>query len=138
VAWERAKEAQATGNSQEVGTQVRAALGHYHKALDLLPEDAVNDLSVTHNQLGVIYQNIGQVDAALRHYQKGISLFERAGDHYNAAATRENVALALLQADRRADALDYARAALQGFQRYGERAQHDIDKVQALIDHIQG
>ena len=55
VAWEQAKEAQAAGDAQQVNTQVRAALGHYHQALDLLPADAVNDLSVTHNQLGLIY-----------------------------------------------------------------------------------
>ncbi len=137
VAWERAREAQAAGATQEVGTQVRAALDHYHQALDLLPADAVNDLFVTHGQLGSIYKNIGGIDAAMPHYQEAIRLSGNSGDHYRAAETRHNVALALLQAGRRADALDYARAALRGYQRYGERAQRDIEQAQAMIDHLQ-
>ncbi|WP_295440815.1 tetratricopeptide repeat protein [uncultured Thiodictyon sp.] len=137
VAWEQAYEAKAAGDAQQVSTRVREALGHYHQALDLLPADAVNSLSVAHNQLGMIYKNIGQLDQALPHYQQAIRLFEGAGDHHHAAAARYNVAIALLQANRHTDALDYARAALQGFQRYGERAQRDIDDAQALIRHIQ-
>ena len=137
VAWEQAKEAQAAGDAQQVNTRVREALGHYHQALDLLPADAVNDLSVVHNQLGNIYDDIGQFDQALPHFQESIRLKEGADNHYGAALTRENVAIALLQANRHADALDYAQAALQGFQRYGERAQRNIDKVQTLIRRIQ-
>jgi hypothetical protein len=71
------------------------------------------------------------------HFQQAIRLYEAAGNLYAAAQTRANVAVALLQANRHADALDYARAALQGFQRYGEQAQRDIDKVQALIRDIE-
>jgi Tfp pilus assembly protein PilF len=86
----------------------------------------------------VIYKNIGQLDAALPRYQEAIRLDDRAGNNYGAAQTRYNVALARLEADRRADALDYARATLQGLQSYGERAQRNIDEVQALIHRIQG
>ncbi len=138
VAWERALEAQAAGNTVEVEAQIRAALGHYHQALELLPADAVNDRSVAHYQLGYIYLGIGRLDAALRHFQEVIHLCDDSGDHYGAASARFNVAIALLQANRRLDALDYARAALQGFQRYGGRAQDMIDQTQALIQDIQG
>jgi tetratricopeptide (TPR) repeat protein len=103
-----------------------------------LPTDAVKDLSVAHNALGVIYASIDQIDTALPHYQEDIRLCDSTGDRYGASQTRYNVALALLQADRRDDALDYARAALQGFQRHGERAQRYIDMAQALIRRIQG
>ncbi len=137
IAWEQAKEAQAGGDAGEVDNRVRASLGHYHQALDLLPADAVNDLSVTHNALGVIYMSIGQLDTALPHDQEDIRICEGSGDHYGAARTRFNVAIALLQAHRHADALDYAHAALHGFQRYGERAQRDIDDAQALIHRIE-
>jgi tetratricopeptide (TPR) repeat protein len=127
----------ATKQPSEAKAQVKAALQHYHQALALLPADAANDLAVTHNQLGMIYQNIGQLEPALRHYQECIRIRDEGGDHYGTAQTRYNVALALLQAQRLPDALAYARAALRGYQHYGERAQHDIDRTQALIDHIE-
>jgi len=114
-----------------------AALEHYHRALDLLPADARSDLPVAHNQLGIIYRTIGRLDDALFHYQESIRLYDGCGDHYQAAMVRYNVAHALLPDGRDADALDYARAALQGLQCYGDRAQRDIDKVQAMIRHIQ-
>jgi len=100
VAWERVEEAQATGDAKAVDTKVRAALDHYQQALTRLPTDAMNDLSVAHNQLGGIYQTIGQIDAALPHYQQCIHLRDSSGDHYGAAQTRNNVALALVQAGR--------------------------------------
>jgi hypothetical protein len=75
---------------------------------------------------------------ALPHYQEAIRLAEGSRDYYSAARTRYNVALSLLRADRRADALDYASVALQGFQRSGERAERNIDKVQALPRDIEG
>lgn len=137
LAWERVEEAVAAGQQQQAAIQAQAALEHYHQALELLPADAVADLSAVHNQLGLIYQAIGQLDAALHHYQEDIRLCDDSGDHYGAAQTRYNVALALHGAGRRADALDYARAALQGYQRYGERAQRNIDKTQALIRMIE-
>jgi tetratricopeptide (TPR) repeat protein len=137
VAWERFEEARAAKQSSESEAQAEAALQHYHQALTLLPADAVNDLAVVHNQLGMIYGTIGQLEPALHHNQEYIRLNEEGGNHYGAARTRYNVAIDLLQAQRLPDALSYARAALRGFQRYGERAQRDIDKTQALIDRIE-
>jgi tetratricopeptide (TPR) repeat protein len=137
VAWELFKEAMAAKQPSEAEAQVKAALQHYHQALALLPADAVNDLAAVHNQLGMIYKNIGQLEPALHHYQEAIRVYEDSGDHYHAALVRYNVALALLQAQRLPDALAYARAALRGYQHYGERAQQEIGKTQALIDHIE-
>jgi len=138
VAWERGEDAARAGEMDEANTQVRAALGYYNQALALLPGDAVDDLAVAHTSLGVIYGNTNQLDGALHHYQEGIRLFEDAGNFYEASKHRYNVALALLQANRRADALVYARAALQGFERYGERARDMIERTRALIARIGG
>ncbi len=137
VAWKQAKVAHQAQQPGEVDTQVRAALDHYHQALALLPADSVNDLAVAHNQLGEIYRIVGQLEPALYHYQECIRISDEGGDHYIAAVTRYNVALALLQAKRHPDALAYARAALRGYQHYGERAQDKIDKTEALIAHIE-
>ncbi len=46
---------------------LNAAVDYYQQALALLPPDAVNDLAVTHNQLGGIYTTIGDLERALNH-----------------------------------------------------------------------
>ena len=52
-------------------------------------------------------------------------LLTEIGNHFSAAQTCYNVAVA------------YARAALRGFQHYGERAQQYIDRTQAFIARIE-
>jgi len=104
-------------------------------SLDLLAHDAVNDLAVTHNQLGNIYDAAGNLGQALAHYRKGIGYNEAAGDTYGAALTRYNVALA--RRGRFADAKDYAVAALRGFEAYGEGAKEKVLKTLKLIADIE-
>jgi tetratricopeptide (TPR) repeat protein len=56
VAFERFQEARSAGRPEaELVGHLNTAVGFYHQALDLLPDNAVNDLAVTHNQLGMIY-----------------------------------------------------------------------------------
>ena len=110
----------------------------YHQALDLLPPNAVDDLAVTHNALGVIYDGaVGDLDRALPHYREAIRYFEAAGDLYQAAGTRFNVAVGLMQAGRLEDAREYAYAALRNYQTYGDRAAAEIQQAQGLIAEIE-
>jgi len=106
-------------------------------SLDLLAHDAVNDLAVTPNQLGNIYDAAGNLGQALAHYRKGIGYNEAAGDTYGAALTRYNVALALPRRGRFANAKDYAVAALLGFEAYGEGAKEKVLKTLKLIADIE-
>jgi tetratricopeptide (TPR) repeat protein len=101
----------------------------YHEDLDLLPADAVTDLAVVYGQLGVIYGDAGDLDRAVQHYRKSIQFKERSGNLYSASANRFNVAIDLFNAGRRADALEYAQAALRGFESYGERAEEEIERL---------
>jgi hypothetical protein len=48
------------------------------------------------------------------------------------------VAFDLLAAGRRADALEYAEAALRGYEPYGEAAAEKIEKTRRLIADIRG
>jgi hypothetical protein len=57
---------------------------------------------------------------------------------FNASATRFNVAVVFFNAGHQADALEYAKAALQGFESYGERAAEMIEKTRGLIAEIRG
>jgi len=138
VARERFKEAQAAGRSEEeLLRHLNDAVQFYHQALDLLPPNAVDDLAVVHNQLGLTYDDAGDLSRALPHYRESIRFEEMQGHLYGAAQTRGNVALALARADRLADAREYALAALRNYQTYGERAAAEIQKTQGLIDLIE-
>ena len=137
VAFERFQEARSAGRPEaELVGHLNTAVGFYHQALDLLPDNAVNDLAVAHNQLGEIYRNAGDIDRALPHYRESIRLTEASGNVYGAAQTRFNVALALAQSGRVADAREYARAALRNFETYGAGAAQEIQRTQQLLARL--
>ncbi|MAU00227.1 MAG: hypothetical protein CL608_24065 [Anaerolineaceae bacterium] len=137
VAYERFRETQAMDAAEaELLTHLNAALDYYQKALALLPANAINDLAVSHHQLGVIYSSVRQTDRALEHWQKTINYMERVGNMYSAGETRFSVALTLYQHNRLADARAYAEAALRNFQVYGNRAADMIEQTQRLLQDI--
>jgi tetratricopeptide (TPR) repeat protein len=138
VAWERFKDARAAGQPEAALLRhLNDAAGFYYQALDLLPPNAVDDLAVTHNQLGNVYDDAGDLERALRHWRESIRYEEAQGNQYGAGQTRFNVALTLANAGRLADALDYAQAALRDFEPYGAGAAADIEDTQRLIADIQ-
>jgi tetratricopeptide (TPR) repeat protein len=138
VAYERFKEARATKKpGEELLQHINSALQYYQQALGMFPPNAVGDLAVTHNQLGIIYQNAGDLDRALPHYRESIRYEEIQGNLYGAAQARLGIALALARAGRLADALEYARAALSNFETYGEGASEAIQGTQELIAQIE-
>lgn len=138
IAWARFGDASAAGADHASLTgHLQAAHDGYTAALSLLPADAHDDLAVSHHQLGVIFATIGAVDPAAGHYRQAIRHQEARGDRYHAALTRRNLAGLYLQAQRCADALDYASAALAGFESFGTRAAADVEDTRALIAAIE-
>jgi tetratricopeptide (TPR) repeat protein len=86
VAFERFREARSAGRPEvELVDYLNTALGFYHQSLDLLPESAVNEVAITHNALGAIYGEAGDIDRALPHYREAIRYHEGAGNVYGAA-----------------------------------------------------
>jgi tetratricopeptide (TPR) repeat protein len=139
VAYERFREARtAERPKEEILRHLNEAVRLYHESLDLLPADAINELAVAHNQLGAIYGDAGDLDRAVQHYRESIHYEEMQSNIYGAAQTRFNVAIALFNAGRRTDALEYAEAALRGFESYGERAAEMIERTRGLIAKIRG
>jgi tetratricopeptide (TPR) repeat protein len=74
-------------------------IGHLSKAekycrqaLEMYPTHAVRELGTTHYQLGILYANGGQIDAALRHYRESIRYCDVMQDRFAAGETRRNVA----------------------------------------------
>jgi tetratricopeptide (TPR) repeat protein len=138
VAYERFKEERQAGEPEAVLLEhLNAALHAYQQALAMLPPDAVNDLATFHNQLGNIYGEAGQTEQAVAHWREAIRFFEQAGALYNAALTRENVAIAYAQAGRFEDALLFARAALANFEQFGPAAGDWIERARGLVAQIE-
>jgi tetratricopeptide (TPR) repeat protein len=136
IALERFDEAQAAGRDRDLPTLLDEAARRYHEELDLLPSDAVDGFATAHNQLGTIYWRTGDVDRALHHYRQAIHYEEMQGNLYGAARARFNAAIALQSSGRRIDALDYANAALRGFESYGDGAANGIQRASELIEQL--
>jgi tetratricopeptide (TPR) repeat protein len=138
VAYKRFQDAQEAKRPEaELLRHLNDAAGFYGQALDLTLPDAVDDLAVTHNQLGNIYGDAGDLDRAVQHFRESIRYEEMQGNHYGAAQTRFNVALALMNAGRLPDAREYAQAALRNYETYGDRAAADIQRTRELIALIE-
>jgi len=136
--YQRFNDAKKEGKTkEELLKHLNNAEDYYQQALALLPPDAVDDLAVAHNQLGIIYKNAGDLESALEHYNHAIHFHENAGNFYAAGQTRRNVANALANNGRLPDALLYARAALRNFESYGGRAKDMEDDAKGLIEEIE-
>lgn len=125
----------------------QAAEAYYLEALRLCPKDALTHLSPTHNQLGNLYKEFGQLDRAREHYEKDAQYEEKAGNRFGAGQTRFNMAVMYVQAAGREEqpsqqrdsllrARAYAEAALRDFQQYQGRAAADEADAQRLLDNI--
>jgi tetratricopeptide (TPR) repeat protein len=134
VAYKRFEEAKAAGQPEPaVLGFLNTAVSRYHKALKLLPPNAVDNLAIVHNALGAAYMDgAGDIDSALPHFRKAIRYFEAADDLYHSALVRCNVASSLARNGRLADARDYAAAALRNFEQFGPGAASDVEKTRQL------
>ena len=138
VAYERFIDARKAGEPVEQQARHLAdAANAYQQALEMLPPDSISDLAVAHNQLGIIYRNAGDTNAALGHYQQAIQYHERQANPYMAGQTRRNTALALDDAGRSQQALLYAEAALRDFQAVGPGATADVEQTRQLIAELE-
>ncbi len=145
---ERFRESSERGDSEEtVLKHAQAAEQHYMLALDLCPASAPTDLGPIHNQLGVLYAQVGQIEQARVHYEKRVQLAEQTGNYHSAGQTRFNIALMYAEAAERESILSrkrdllhraqaYAQAAQRDFQQYQGRASEDEAKVQRLLAAI--
>jgi tetratricopeptide (TPR) repeat protein len=91
---------------EECLREISEAESYSKRALSMFPPDAVGDLASAHLQLGNIYANAGQIDAALRHCRESIGLFEVKPNRFPAGQVRWIAANALardFQASQDAD-----------------------------------
>jgi tetratricopeptide (TPR) repeat protein len=140
VAYKRFDDVRAAGQSELILLQqINEAVNYYQQALAVLPDNAVNDLAVTHNQLGNIYNDVGDLERALPHYCEAIRYFETVGNLYYAANAHSNIAfaIALQDANRFPMAMEHARAALRNYQSYPQGMEDEIQKTSGLIEELE-
>ena len=80
------KPASAASRTPSSLQHAQAAEQHYHQALALCPPSAVADLGPMHNQLGNLYDDVGQIEPAREHYERAVQYFEQTGNRYHAGA----------------------------------------------------
>jgi tetratricopeptide (TPR) repeat protein len=143
----RFDDARGRGETDAALRHAQAAEQHYRQALALCPPSAVADLGPMHNQLGNLYQQVGQIEPAREHYERAVHGCEQIGNRYAAGQTRYNLAVMYAQASGREAtparardllrrALAYAQASLRDFQHYQGRAAADEADAQRLIEII--
>jgi tetratricopeptide (TPR) repeat protein len=137
VEYARFREAKdANRSSEECFSYLWSAEKYHRQALEMLPGYAAQDLAVTHNQLGSIYEDKGEIEGALRHFGESIRYKESLQDRCGAGQTRYNAALALAKARRFADARDWAQSALRDFEA-ANSADHYVVKTLKLLELIE-
>ncbi len=104
------------------------------RAIGIVPSNAVDDLARIHHQRGLLYGNAGDIRAARHHYSISISFDEQQGDFFEAARSRKNFAVDLARKGMLDEAIVWARAALDGFEKYGDRAQREIDATREMVE----
>jgi tetratricopeptide (TPR) repeat protein len=138
VAYERFREARSAKQPEAVLLRyLNAALGQYFLGLGLLPANAVDDLRITHAQIGSIYSDAGETDNGRSHWREAVRLAEDGGDSYAAGQIRYNIARSFALERRFSDAREYALAALRNFEPFGDGASEDIQRTQHLLSLIE-
>ena len=115
---------------------LQTALHYYKEALELTPAQAIEDRAIVHNQIGIIFTMAGDLESALPHWHESVRLNEARGDFFSAGESRRNIAVGLAQFGRISESLDHARAALENFQKFGDRAAVDVEETGKLIDYL--
>jgi tetratricopeptide (TPR) repeat protein len=145
---QRFRESRQRGEPAEAALKhAQAAEQHYHQALALCPPTALTALGPIHNQLGVLFAELGQTESARAHFEKTAQYFEQTGNRYHAGTVRHNMAVMYLEAAEREStparqcdllhrAQAYAQAALRDYQHYQGRAATDEAKAQQLLAAI--
>ena len=138
IAARRFAEARVAGETgPHVLKYLNAALGSYQQSLSLTPDDDHQKRGGDEHQLGIISAWAGRPSEALKHFQQAIKHHEVCGDIYQAGSTRFNIAVLLAGGGRAADALHYARAALDNFRQYGPGATSEAAKAERIIARLE-
>jgi tetratricopeptide (TPR) repeat protein len=138
AAYERYRDADAAGQPQAKLTKhLKAASNHYLRALSLLPDTALQSIGGVHCMLGTVLSCRGLSERGLHHLRKAVQVLDGSGYLFDAGKARMNLAAALLDTKRLADARSYAEAALVNFRQIGDGAADEAEAVTKLLFEIE-
>ena len=121
---------------------IQRRLGDYHSAAECFRRvhqsargcgDRLLEASALNN-LGIVYQHIGDTPAALRYYQDGLALYRETGETRFCAVGLVNIAEMMHQSGDLATAGENCRQALDIFNAYGDR--HGAASARHLLGRI--
>ncbi len=117
----------------------KEALRYYQQALPIREE--VGDragLATTLNNIGAVYDNLGQRQEALRYYQRALPIQEEVGNRAELARTLNNIGLVYDNLGQRQEALSYYQRALPIYEEVGNRAELAVtlNNIGLVYDHL--
>ena len=96
-------------------------------------------LATTLNNIGLVYDRMGQRDKALEYYNKALPISEEVGDRGGLATTLNNIGLVYNKMGQRDKALEYYNKALPIMEEVGDRYGQSITLYNmAMIYRAQG
>jgi tetratricopeptide (TPR) repeat protein len=109
------------------------SIGWFEKALELIPPDAYGDLSLAHNQLGVVLRfSATEHERAVHHLREAAKLAASVEMYLEAASSRSNMAQILATMGRHGEAVAAASEAITEFTRIGHTGQ-PVPHLERLI-----
>jgi tetratricopeptide (TPR) repeat protein len=137
IDYDRFQDARKTNRPrEECERHLSKAEKYYRVALQRFPTNAVEDLEFAYHLLGTLYSNSGLIEAALYSYGRSIQHSEAMQDRFKAGETRRDVAVALANVGRFADAREWAQCALRDYQAC-ENADAQVVITLKLLEQIE-
>jgi len=100
--------------------QFEKAIEDGEQALAIIDDTAYyQEIAQVHNELGNAYDEFGQPDRSIAHFERGLLILERIGDELGAARINGNLARVYFQTDLQMSA-DYLSRTLATMQRLGD------------------
>ncbi|BAY26418.1 TPR repeat-containing protein [Calothrix sp. NIES-2100] len=83
--------------AEEVLGLVQEAVSHYQQALDLCPEEELQEKAATLNNMALVFAQQGNITKAIALWQQSLEIIEQIGDVKGKAATLSNMAGVIAQ-----------------------------------------
>jgi DNA-binding SARP family transcriptional activator/tetratricopeptide (TPR) repeat protein len=128
--WAMAPFLRKRGHWQEWATNQRTALAAANRLGDIAGE------AVSRRLLATAYDDLGDHEQALGHYQASLELYQRLGDRCGEARTLTGLGMLAARQDRYGDALGYDEQSLRLYRAAGHKAGEAVMLFGVGWDHV--
>ncbi|HYN87247.1 MAG TPA: tetratricopeptide repeat protein [Ardenticatenaceae bacterium] len=114
----------------------RQSLGWGHRGLAVAERAGHRgDVATLLNNIGLVYDNLGQRQQALEYYQRALPISEEVGDRAGLATTLNNIGAVYDRLGQRQQALEYYQRALPIQEEVGDRAAESVTRYNLAMLH---